>query len=232
MEGLAGQAFVAIWHDVAPEGRAAYYEWHNREHMPERLGIPGFRRGRRYLAERGGPEYFNLYEVDTLEVLTGRDYLERLNNPTPWTRRTVGHVRNVSRSLCRVEVSLGRAQGGVLATWCLEARADQETSLRHHLIEEALPAIFDAPGVLGAHFGTADRSGSDLMTEERKMRGTTTAVPGWVVLVEGISVAAAVGAGERVLDAEALVAHGATPMVTCAVYRLETSRTSTPSAVG
>jgi hypothetical protein len=232
MEGLAGQAFVAIWHDVAPEGQAEYYEWHNREHMPERLGIPGFRRGRRYLAERGAPEYFNLYEVDAPEVLTGPDYLERLNNPTPWTRRTVGHVRNVSRSLCRVEASLGRAQGGIIGTWCLEACAGQEARLRRYLVEEALPAIFDAPGVLGAHFGMADRSGSNLMTEERKMRGTATAVPGWVVLVEGISPAAVAGAGELALAPEALASHGAIPQVTYAVYRLETSRTRTPSAAG
>ena len=45
---LLGQGAVAIWNDVAPEGLAEFYEWHHREHMPERVGIPGFRRGRRY----------------------------------------------------------------------------------------------------------------------------------------------------------------------------------------
>jgi hypothetical protein len=200
--------------------------------MPERLGIPGFRRGRRYLAERGGPEYFNLYEVDSLDVLTGTEYLERLNNPTPWTKRTVGYVQNVARSLCRVEASLGRAQGGVMATWCLEVRAGEEERLRRYLVQEALPAIFEAPGVLGAHFGTVDRSGSDLMTEERKMRGTATAIPGWIVLVEGISADAVAAAGARGLAPEALASHGATPQVGHAVYRLETSRTRTPSAAG
>ena len=47
---LLGQAVVAIWNDVAPEGREQFYEWHNHEHMPERVGIPGFLRGRRYHA--------------------------------------------------------------------------------------------------------------------------------------------------------------------------------------
>ncbi len=77
MSALAGEGFVAIWHDVAPEGRADYYEWHNREHMPERANVPGFIRGRRYLAEKGSPEYFNLYEVETVGVLTSAAYLER-----------------------------------------------------------------------------------------------------------------------------------------------------------
>ncbi len=83
---LAGQAVVAIWNGIAPEGRTEFYEWHNREHMPERVGIPGFRRGRRYSAKYGSPEFFTLYEADSAEVLVGQDYLNRLNNPTPWTQ--------------------------------------------------------------------------------------------------------------------------------------------------
>ena len=47
---------IAIWHDVLPEAKDEFYEWHSREHMPERVGIPGFRRGRRYLAVSGAPE--------------------------------------------------------------------------------------------------------------------------------------------------------------------------------
>ncbi len=38
---LAGMGVVAIWHDLLPEARAEFYEWHNREHMPERAGTPG-----------------------------------------------------------------------------------------------------------------------------------------------------------------------------------------------
>ena len=54
---LAGLGIVAIWHDIVLEAQPEFYEWHNREHMPERLGIPGFRRGRRYIAVRGTPQH-------------------------------------------------------------------------------------------------------------------------------------------------------------------------------
>ena len=47
---LAGSGAVCIWHDIAPEATDEFYQWHNREHMPERVGIPGFRLGRRYIA--------------------------------------------------------------------------------------------------------------------------------------------------------------------------------------
>ncbi|GGD75677.1 hypothetical protein [Caballeronia grimmiae] len=33
---LAGTGVVAIWHDLLPEAKNEFYEWHNREHMPER----------------------------------------------------------------------------------------------------------------------------------------------------------------------------------------------------
>ena len=53
-------------------GRIESYELHNREQMPERVGIPGFGRGRRYIAKHGTPEFFILYEADSAEVLSGR----------------------------------------------------------------------------------------------------------------------------------------------------------------
>jgi hypothetical protein len=49
---LAGEGAICIWNDILPEHRAEFYAWHNEEHMPERVGIPGFRRGRRYIARR------------------------------------------------------------------------------------------------------------------------------------------------------------------------------------
>jgi hypothetical protein len=39
---LAGEGAVAIWNDINEAGRAEFYAWHLHEHMPERVGIPGF----------------------------------------------------------------------------------------------------------------------------------------------------------------------------------------------
>lgn len=223
MGGMAGGAFVAIWHDIVPEGKDQFSEWHTREHMPERLGIDGFLRGRRYLAERGAPEYFNLYEVRMAEVLTGQEYLARLNNPTPWTRRTLPYFRNVSRSLCRVVASLGQCQGGVIMTWRFEAAPGQEACCRRFLAEEALPRALTRQGVVGAHCGMADRHGSEIVTEERKARGNLTLVPGWVLLLEGLSAAALEAAALDPHGLAALRAHGAAEPVEQGIYRLECS---------
>ena len=113
---LAGLGAVAIWHDLLPAAKDDFYEWHNREHMPERVGIPGFRRGRRFVAISGAPEFFNLYEADSPETLSGQDYLNRLNAPTAWTQRVIPSFRNVARSICRVAFTNGVGSGGVMLT--------------------------------------------------------------------------------------------------------------------
>ena len=44
---LAGDGAILIWNDITDEGCAAFYDWHIAEHIPERVAIPGFLRGRR-----------------------------------------------------------------------------------------------------------------------------------------------------------------------------------------
>ncbi|MDB5787123.1 hypothetical protein [Caballeronia mineralivorans] len=182
---LAGTGVVAIWHDLLPEAKDEFYEWHNREHMPERAGIPGFRRGRRYIALDAGPEYFNLYEADTVEVLGGQDYLLRLNSPTPRTKQVVASFRSVARSICHVAYSDGVGQGVYLATARFDvtptAHADVVRSLRQRL----LPSLVDQRGITGVHLCLADEVVSRVETAEKKARSEGTDVPTWIVLIEG-----------------------------------------------
>lgn len=180
--GLRGQGVVAIWNGISDEGRANFYEWHNREHMPERVGIPGFLAGRRWQALEGAPEYFTLYETASPAVLDGPDYLARLNSPTEWTRRSVAHFTDVSRSLCRVQFSSAFADGAWLQTWRYDVAPEAQASHAAHL-RPRLEALLELPGVVGAHLCAADTAASSIQTEEKKGR-PRDAMPGWVLLVE------------------------------------------------
>lgn len=225
MSGLAGEAFVAIWHDIAPEGLADFYAWHDREHMPERLAIPGFQRGRRYLRVAGeGQTFFNLYEVEAFAVLVGPDYLARLNAPTPWTRQAVAHFRSVTRGLCRVAASAGIGQGGVMATLRIVAAQGRAEALQRHLAAQAIPALLAQPGVLGAHLGFTDPAGSSLATAEKQARNNPTDIPQWVLLVEGLSAEHLRRAMTGPLALEALAAHGAAAEPITGFYQIEAMR--------
>jgi hypothetical protein len=226
---LAGIGVVAIWHDLAPEAKDEYYEWHSREHMPERVGIPGFRRGRRYLAVSGEPEFFTLYEADSPEVLGGQDYLNRLNAPTEWTRRVMPSFRNFARSNCRVAFTGGTGSGGVMLTMRFDIDAEHRATTIEALTRRILPPLSFRHGISGVHLCLADEAISSVETTETKGRAIATGVPGWVVLIEGNSVADVRGAGEAL--APALAAHNASALET-AIYRHELTRLKTPWSAG
>ncbi len=187
---LAGTGVVAIWNDIEAQARAGFHEWHTREHMPERAAIPGFLRGRRYIAVAGAPEFFTLYETRDLAVLTGTGYLERLNHPTPWTRQCVAAFVNVERALCEVAASLGGGAGGLMMTLRYDLAPGGAAAHRDWLIAQALPALLRQPGICGAHLCIADTGASTVVTEEKKVRPHTAVVPNWVLMVECASVRA------------------------------------------
>ena len=226
---LAGLGVVAIWHDLLPAAKDDFHEWHNREHMPERVGISGFRRGRRYVAISGGPEYFNLYEADSPETLAGQDYLNRLNAPTPWTQRVVPSFRNVARSICRVAFTNGVGSGGVMLTLRFAIDAAHRDSTIDALRRRLLPPLVYRKGVAGVHLCLADEAASNVQTEEKKVRADATEVPTWIVLIEGNAVPDVDAAADDLVPT--LKAHGAAAPQR-AVYRLEFTRLKTPWSAG
>jgi hypothetical protein len=222
---LIGQGVVAIWNDVAPEGLAEFYEWHHREHMPERVGIPGFLRGRRYIAVRGAPEFFTLYEATATDVLAGPHYLERLNDPTPLTRHVIPeYFHNMVRGVCEVRFSLGIGQGGYLTTLRL-AKPEREAELLRYL-GGVLPGLYAMPTILGTHLCVADAGASTIETSERQSHGA--AVPEWLVMIEGATPEGVDAACDRLL-ADGLTQHGARAGMERGLYRLEISLTSPAS---
>lgn len=190
---LLGIAVVAIWNDILPEGRDNFIEWHNREHIPERVSVPGFLRGRRYIAVQGTPEYFTLYEAADAQVLVGQPYLERLNNPTPWTKRSTADFRNTTRGVCSTNYSYGCGDGGFIATFRFDAVETEQATIQPMLID-ALAGAGKLNGITGAHLCIADNAASNLETAERK--GRQVGVPNWIVMIEGGSAATVSDAAE------------------------------------
>jgi hypothetical protein len=175
---MLGSAAVAMWWDVAPEMQAEWEEWHTHEHMPERLSIPGFLRGTRFVS---GNSYFVLYEVESLATLTGGAYMERLNNPTPWSRKMMPHHRNMVRSLCETRKGWGGGLPLALATIRFSSTSN-------------LPKLPEGKGLTGAHLLESQPIAGQ--TAEQKIRGGD-ATADWILLVGGYDVEALKAATSR-----------------------------------
>ena len=77
--------------------------------------MPGFLFGRRHQAISGSAGYFNFYLVETPAVLTSKPYLERLDNPTPMTKKIMSEVFiNMNRTVCHRTLR----RGGVSRRLC------------------------------------------------------------------------------------------------------------------
>ena len=206
---LLGRAFLAFSHDVTPGSEPDWTEWHDREHVPERLAVPGFLRLRRYVTLGDGPRFFYFYETESLDVLQSPAYLERLSNPTPWTKRCMQHVCNNRRTACRVSSTLGHGLGGVLSVVDVGPGPGQADGLRRWLVETALPAALARTGVVGAHLGEADAGATTVRTDEKKLLQTPDAMARWIVMLEGVDRDMVGAASRRVLGDAALRAAGA-----------------------
>jgi hypothetical protein len=222
---LLGQGVLAIWHTITPEGEAEYWRWHDREHIPERVGVPGFLRGRRYRSLERSLDYLDLYEVENAETLRSAPYLARLNDPTPWTRRVVPHFINTLRVGYRVATSTGRGQGGVLLTLQLEA-AGGAAHRPAALAAPGLAAIQGVTGVVSVHVLDATPEVTSVATEEKRLRGPGDrdrgAVEPWCLLVEADDAAVLGELRAGPLTPESLRARGA-ELRAAGAYQLQIS---------
>src|SRR6185503_14927961 len=119
--GMPMAGILAIWNDCTPEGYDHFERWYIREHLQERVGVPGFRFGRRYEAVSGADRrFFAFYEVESPDVLSSKAYVDRLEAPTPWTLEAMKAFRNMVRTVCDLRI----AAGDLIGSHAVVLRAD------------------------------------------------------------------------------------------------------------
>ncbi len=183
---LLGEGVVAIWHNVAADLQPDYNHWHCSEHVPERVSIDGFLRGRRYDAINGTPQFFHFYETTTPEVLTSSAYLERLNNPTPWTQKIVPNIKDNNRTLSNVVNSVGHGVGAAILTARMAADDKSKSNFFTWVSEKLFPFLIKEPGIIAAHFLQGDKEASQTETEEKALREKPDQIADWIIFIEAI----------------------------------------------
>lgn len=102
------RAFLALWNGiVSAQVQTEYDSWHSFEHVPERVGLPGFVEALRYRSVDQPLRYFTCYRLRSLDALSTPEYRDVFTHPTPWSAR----MRLVLRDFYRLPCEVGGAQG-------------------------------------------------------------------------------------------------------------------------
>ncbi|WP_186042760.1 DUF4286 family protein [Burkholderia gladioli] len=177
---------LCIWTDTDPRTEDDFNAWYDREHMQERVAIPGFSHARRFLASDGATRrYLALYETVSLDVFRGEAYRQAFAQQTEWSLRSFERMRDNQRRVGELAFAAGAGEGGRLALFVAAPAALAGAAWR----EAASAAAQATPGVHAVRVFATDASLSAPIATSAGAPGA--ALGDALVLVEGSSAAAA-----------------------------------------
>src|SRR5471032_1529319 len=136
---LAGKGMLLTSMNIDAAHDAEFNRWYDREHLQERVAIPGFLEARRYVAHAGNPKYLSLYSTETFEVLDSPAYRTALANQTAWSKANIAHFKDMIRGVARITISRGTGRGAALGIIRLRPSTGEEDRLRAALREHLDP---------------------------------------------------------------------------------------------
>jgi hypothetical protein len=209
---MAGKGMLLTSMNIGASDEAEFNRWYDREHLEERVAIPGFLEARRYVAHEGNPRYLSLYSTETFEVLDSPAYRTALANQTAWSKANIARFQNMIRAVARITISRGTGRGAALGIIRLRPPGGGEDKLRAALHEQLDPASLD--GIISMHLIESDPALSKPITDN-----PAAADPGagdWFVLIDATDVGAVPAASARLTNNAAFKPL----LITSGVYRL------------
>jgi hypothetical protein len=180
---MRGDSALLLWNDYLGSDEAAFHEWYNHRHIPERVpGLPGFLRARRFAAVSGGPKFIALYDLASAAALATTQYRALLDNLDAESRHFVPKFGHASKTILSVVARAGYGEGAVLAAIGFDAPYMPAGS-------EAIARLVRRDGIVAAHLLKLDAAA---MAGAKPTRPDDLALP-FTLLVEAMSEQAVTG---------------------------------------
>lgn len=216
---LRGKGMLIVYNAVKPRHERDFNEWYNREHIDERVNLPGFHRARRYVAVRASPKYLATYECDSVEDLATPGYLALLADQTPWSKAVMARFTHFHRLTLRVQIDRAHGEGGALTV----VRFTPDPAMRRPLIDwlnnTALPRAIGRPGMVGAAVAENDVEIANAPVQSKSMDHPRADTAEWVALLEGADATATAAAARALFKPTALKPFGVARPPVIGTYR-------------
>jgi hypothetical protein len=151
---------LVVWTDVDPAHEADFNRWYDREHMAERVALPGFEWARRYRSAGDRRRYLALYRTTSLAAFTSPAYRQAYANQTVWSKRNLARMVDPMRRVCTVECQRGAGVGGAVGVVSLTTAVDPR------MLEHLLGNTMTVDGILGGHLLMPDTALSTPLPNE------------------------------------------------------------------
>lgn len=184
-------AFLALWNSISsPQLQLEYDTWHTFEHVPERVGLPGFIEARRYRSHDGPPtqplRYFTCYWLASIDALSTPRYRNVFTHPTPWSTRMRTELRDFLRLPCTLSGACGESSAPQLATVHFSGDAAGFATLA----EARLGQLVNRAAVVCAQWGTAVMSADFPIANRTSAAKAASADTEYVVMLQSFDRAA------------------------------------------
>lgn len=217
---LLGKGMLVVFTEVKARDERDLNEWYNREHIDERINLPGFHRARRYVAVRGSPKYLATYECDSVSDLATPDYLRLLANQTPWSQAVMARFTHFHRLTLRVQVDMTHGVGGAITCVRFVPDPRERKPLVAWLQETSLPRAIARPGLVGAAVAENDLEVANAPVQAKSMDHPRADEAEWIVLIEGADAASTAAAARTLFKLSSLKPFGVAVAPTIGTYRL------------
>ncbi|MBA3592651.1 MAG: hypothetical protein M3Q12_05715 [Pseudomonadota bacterium] len=215
------QAFLALWNSISSKQLLPEYDaWHTLEHVPERVGLPGFIEARRYRSHDAdgppgqAPRYFTCYWLASTAALASAQYREVFTHPTPWSARMRTELRDFVRLPCTLSGSCGQSTATQLATVHLRSDSARFSAQAASVLE----GLVNRGHIVCAQWGTVEASDGFPIANRADAAAATSPGTDFVVMLQGLERGALQARTHELLQT---LAHVAAPVSVPAFFELQ-----------
>lgn len=183
---LYGKGLLMTFSETLASDEEDFNEWYNREHIDERVWMPGFHRARRYVDAEGTAEfkYFATYETNKVEELADPDYMELLKDQSDWSKKVMATFTKFDRVTAEISIDLSHGFGGGCSIARFFPKTEEMEQLRKYLKNDLFPQMIASSAVVGAILA---ENNLEVVNEGRRAQGIDIPegeTPEWIIVLE------------------------------------------------